>query len=412
MTPPATSNPAPREAAPDSPKYWAFISYSHRDTKWAEWLHRGLESYHPPKSLVGTVTSRGAVPRRMSPVFRDREELPSATDLGALINAALLQSNCQIVVCSPQAAKSKWVNEEILAFKRLGREDRIFCLIVGGEPNATDMPGREQEECFPPALRFRLATDGSLSELRTEPIAADARPGKDGKVRAKLKVIAGVLGAGLRRPGAARASAPQPPAVRDHLRRDGRHGHHQRTGRVRVVSAQFSAAPDGPRRGGSRDRAPDDQLPGGSFQDLGPQRGARQQRHRARDARQGCGTHQHRTGQPTGDSGHVEGHAGHGVHGTWPVRPGAAVAGRSARDAPTDQGHRADRTDRLLLAPRLAADVAGRLQRGRAGLSASATAPRDPTQYPTHPRGSCQGAVRAWRGAWLRRALHRGPCEP
>ncbi len=72
-------------------------------------------------------------------------------------------SACQIVICSPQAAKSKWVNEEILAFKRLGREDRIFCLIVGGEPNATDMPGREDEECFPPALRFRLGQDGDLS---------------------------------------------------------------------------------------------------------------------------------------------------------------------------------------------------------------------------------------------------------
>jgi len=196
VTQPAAANSTPRNSPLDSPKYWAFISYSHRDTRWAEWLHRGLESYHLPKSLVGTVTARGAVPRRMSPVFRDREELPSATDLGALISAALQQSNCQIVVCSPQAAKSKWVNEEILAFKRLGRDDRIFCLIVGGEPNATDMPGREAEECFPPALRFRLAPDGSLSDTRTEPIAADARSGKDGKSRAKLKVIAGVLGLG------------------------------------------------------------------------------------------------------------------------------------------------------------------------------------------------------------------------
>jgi tetratricopeptide (TPR) repeat protein len=196
VTHPASVNPMSRNSPLDSPKYWAFISYSHRDTRWAEWLHRGLESYHPPKSLVGTVTARGAVPKRMHPVFRDREELPSATDLGALISAALEQSNCQIVVCSPQAAKSKWVNEEILAFKRFGREDRIFCLIVGGEPNATDMPGREGEECFPPALRFRLAADGALSAIRTEPIAADARPGKDGKSRAMLKVIAGVLGLG------------------------------------------------------------------------------------------------------------------------------------------------------------------------------------------------------------------------
>jgi tetratricopeptide (TPR) repeat protein len=181
----------------DEFKYRAFISYSHRDTPWADWLHKGLESYRPPKQLVGTVTAHGVVPKRVSPVFRDREELPSATDLGELLNAALRNSACQIIICSPNSAKSRWVNEEILAFKRLGRESRIFCLIVGGEPNATDMPGRESEECFPPAARFRLGPDGQLSDTRTEPIAADARPGKDGRQNAKLKIIAGLLAVGF-----------------------------------------------------------------------------------------------------------------------------------------------------------------------------------------------------------------------
>jgi tetratricopeptide (TPR) repeat protein len=181
----------------NQPKYWAFISYSHRDSRWADWLHKAVETYRPPQQLVGTSTVRGAVPKRLTPVFRDREELASATDLGSVINEALDRSACQIVICSPQAAKSKWVNEEILAFKRLGREDRIFCLIVDGEPNATDMPGRAAEECFPPALRFRLGPDGNLSGTRTEPIAADARPGKDGRQNAKLKLIAGVLGVGF-----------------------------------------------------------------------------------------------------------------------------------------------------------------------------------------------------------------------
>jgi tetratricopeptide (TPR) repeat protein len=188
-----STQPTPAERA----RYWAFISYSHRDSAWADWLHKAIERYRLPKALIGTDTPRGTVPKRLTPVFRDRDELPSATDLGALLTAALAESNAQIVICSPQAAKSKWVNEEILAFKRLGREDRIFCLIVGGEPNASDMPGREEEECFPPALRFRLGADGALSDMRTEPIAADARPGKDGKSNAKLKLISGVLGVGF-----------------------------------------------------------------------------------------------------------------------------------------------------------------------------------------------------------------------
>lgn len=178
-------------------QYKAFISYSHRDDKWAAWLHRALESYKPPKKLVGQVTDRGPVPQRLAPIFRDREELPTATDLGTVIDNALLNSEAQIVVCSPAAAKSRWVNEEILAFKRLGRADRIFCLIVGGEPNASDMPDREDEECFPPALRYVLGADGEIGDERTEPIAADARENKDGKANAKIKLIAGMLGVGF-----------------------------------------------------------------------------------------------------------------------------------------------------------------------------------------------------------------------
>jgi tetratricopeptide (TPR) repeat protein len=181
----------------DQFKYRAFISYSHRDTRWADWLHKSLEHYRVPKQLVGTSTKAGTVSKRLSPVFRDREELPSATDLGALLTEALSKSAAQIVICSPNAARSRWVNEEILAFKRLDREHRIFCLIVDGEPNATDLPGREAEECFPPALKFRMGADGNLTTARTEPIAADARPGKDGKPNAKLKIIAGLLGVGF-----------------------------------------------------------------------------------------------------------------------------------------------------------------------------------------------------------------------
>jgi tetratricopeptide (TPR) repeat protein len=193
------NNPAqhPVDAAGAPLKYWAFLSYSHRDAKWANWLHRSVESYRPPKALVGTLGERGPIPKKLSPMFRDREELATATDLGTVIAEALRQSACQIVICSRQSAKSKWVNEEILAFKRLGREGRIFCLIIDGEPNASDNPATADEECFPPALRYKLDAAGNLSSTRTEPIAADARPGKDGKNNAKLKLIAGVLGVGF-----------------------------------------------------------------------------------------------------------------------------------------------------------------------------------------------------------------------
>ncbi|HJU07744.1 MAG TPA: TIR domain-containing protein [Rhodanobacteraceae bacterium] len=183
-------------SSPSRFAYRAFISYSHRDKAWADWLHKSLETYRVPSRLVGKETAAGTIPRRLHPVFRDREELASATDLGRKVNEALAQSQNLIVICSPASATSRWVNEEVLAYKRMGRAEHIFCLIVDGEPDASDMPGREAEECFCPALRFQIDASGQPG-ARTEPIAADARPGKDGKGNAKLKLIAGMLDVGF-----------------------------------------------------------------------------------------------------------------------------------------------------------------------------------------------------------------------
>jgi tetratricopeptide (TPR) repeat protein len=174
-------------------KYRAFISYSHADSKWAAWLHKSLETYRIPKHLVGRETVFGPIPERLAPVFRDREELASATNLGDKLTTALRQSAAQVVICSPAAARSRWVNEEILTFKRFGREDRVFCLIIGGEPGASARPETAADECFPNALIYKLGADGQLSSVPSEPIAADARPGKDGRTDAKLKLIAGLL---------------------------------------------------------------------------------------------------------------------------------------------------------------------------------------------------------------------------
>ena len=184
------SNPTARNTF----AFRAFLSYSHQDKAWADWLHKALETWRVPSRLVGTTTPAGVIPERLAPIFRDRDELASATDLGREVSAALAKSETLIVVCSPNSAQSRWVNEEVLAFKRLGREERILCLIVAGEPYATDKPGRDAEECFCPALRFTLDGSGTPTGERTEPIAADARPGADSKGNAKLRLIAGMLG--------------------------------------------------------------------------------------------------------------------------------------------------------------------------------------------------------------------------
>lgn len=167
-------------------RYRAFLSYSHEDKKWARWLHRKLESYRLPRNLAAA--DGNELPKRLAPIFRDRDELPSTASLSDAVNDALSESEWLIVICSPDAAASRWVNEEIRTFRRLSRPDQILCFMVGGEPFTSD-----ETECFPPAL-IEADTAGGKS---IEPVAADARPHGDGKTNALLKVVAGMLGIGF-----------------------------------------------------------------------------------------------------------------------------------------------------------------------------------------------------------------------
>src|SRR4051794_11054697 len=89
-------------------RYWAFISYSHADAKWGDRLHAALETYRLPSRLVRKAQPPGSVPRRVFPVFRDREELASSASLGENIENALRASRALIVICSPRAAASRW----------------------------------------------------------------------------------------------------------------------------------------------------------------------------------------------------------------------------------------------------------------------------------------------------------------
>lgn len=165
-------------------QYKAFISYSHRDEAWATWLHKALESYRLPRKLVGTKGRYGTIPAKLFPVFRDRDELSSASDLSERVQAALRDSAALVIICSPAAAASRWVNEEIRSYRKLGRGDRIHCVIVDGDPQSND----PAEACFPPALWEAGA------ETHHEPLAADARKWADGKNLARLKLISGILG--------------------------------------------------------------------------------------------------------------------------------------------------------------------------------------------------------------------------
>ena len=178
-------------------RYYAFLSYSHRDKELADWLHRELERFRVPGALAGKLTANGVVPRRLTPVFRDQHDLSAGGDLAEEIKAALAASQFLVVLCSPEAAKSRWTNAEIESFKRTRPEGCVLAAVAAGEPFASDIPGREEEECFPPALRYKYDRRGHQTTKRAEPLAADFRAGGEGQRMAFLKLVAGMLGVGL-----------------------------------------------------------------------------------------------------------------------------------------------------------------------------------------------------------------------
>lgn len=156
-------------------RYVAFLSYSHCDEDIAKWLLRRLESYRIPRGVAPGFGVQDLFGRRIGTIFRDREELPAGSPLTAAIKEALADSDALIVLCSPAAALSEWVDKEIAEFLRLG-QGRVFPVIVAGVPG---------ESVYPPSL---------VGER--EGLAADLRDGKDGRDYGAIKLLAGLLGVG------------------------------------------------------------------------------------------------------------------------------------------------------------------------------------------------------------------------
>jgi tetratricopeptide (TPR) repeat protein len=169
-------------------RYRAFISYSHRDAAFARRVHADLEAWRVDNELTGRQTPIGPVPQNLRPIFRDREDLSGGGKLNDAIRDTLSNSKFLLVLCSPDAARSSYVDNEVRLFKSMGRADRIIPLIIAGEPGDAD------NECFPHALTHKVSRDGLVLEEREELLAADAREQGDGRARALAKVAAGLLG--------------------------------------------------------------------------------------------------------------------------------------------------------------------------------------------------------------------------
>lgn len=159
-------------------EYAAFISYNSADREIARKLQRALESYSIPKAVRGRTTRFGLIGERIGKVCRDRTDFKTGESLNAALVEALDRSGALVVLCSPDSARSKWVNAEVEHFQKSGRAGRIFPLIVRTDET------RLVPNSFPPAL---TRADGD------EAIAADLQDSGDGWHDGVLKILASIL---------------------------------------------------------------------------------------------------------------------------------------------------------------------------------------------------------------------------
>ncbi len=138
-----------------APGEWdIFISYSRKDQDFARKLHAALNAYHPPRSLP--------LPQRRIHAFLDTLDYAGA-DYNPEIRKNLQNASKLLVICSPNAVKSRFVGPEIDDFLSLhqaadgtSRVD-VIPLILDGLPLNETTGLSDPQNAFPAALSRALS---------------------------------------------------------------------------------------------------------------------------------------------------------------------------------------------------------------------------------------------------------------
>ena len=169
--------------------YFAFISFQSGDAREAVRLQHAIERYRLPAVLCRQDKS---VPRRVRPLYCYLNDMHAGEELMMELKARMEQSRYLIVVCSPRAAGSTYINSGIDYFVSLGRRDSIIPIIVDGIPYSND----PATECFPEALKRHFPKhpdplqDHSILGINTREAGISRRKAYD---RAMLMVVARML---------------------------------------------------------------------------------------------------------------------------------------------------------------------------------------------------------------------------
>ena len=134
--------------------YDAFISYDHDDRPVALGIQRGL---HRIGRRVGRLHALH--------VFLDSKDLSASPDLWGKVTEAMDRSRYLIVVLSPHAAASKWVNKEVAYWLQHRGPDHVLFVVASGRLIWDDA-----------AARFDPARSEAALPLLTQPGVLAAEP--------------------------------------------------------------------------------------------------------------------------------------------------------------------------------------------------------------------------------------------
>ena len=146
--------------------YDAFISYSHAKDR-------------PIANALQSVVQKLGKPwyrRRTLRLFRDDTSLSATPHLWPSIERALSRSRFLILIASPEAAVSRWVDQELAYWSEHNSADTVLIALTGGELDWDQATGDfrwSEATPLPAALKSRFTT---------EPRWIDLRPYRDGTV--------------------------------------------------------------------------------------------------------------------------------------------------------------------------------------------------------------------------------------
>jgi WD40 repeat protein len=138
-------------------EYDAFISYSHAaDGRLAPELQRGLQRL-----------AKRPFQRRALRVFRDETGLSTNPHLWGSIADALLAAEWFVLLASPEAAASAWVNREVATWLASKPLERLLIVVTAGELHFSDAGiDADTTSCLPPSLVEALDEEPRWLDLR------------------------------------------------------------------------------------------------------------------------------------------------------------------------------------------------------------------------------------------------------